>query len=288
MPEPSRLIERIAADLADVRWPDAAEIRARLARRRRRRAVAAGGLATVVAIAVALPVTLDTGGDDSGNQIAGAPQLVEIPPEALLQPEDVGAGLVALRETVAANQNVGSVQLLDLAAVTCPAYRSVGFYSGPYRYQRSYTVQTPPTDPGDPTTGDTVLRQYVLRLDGDLATRVADDMKRATVACADYSSGGPAENATGVVDVEATHRIRVVHEGFAGDQSFVFTHAIEVTRVDTGRPYTDPVTRLQAVIRVGDLVSLISWMRADVDPTEARRLATRAASWLCVASNPPC
>ena len=53
MPEPSRLIERIAADLADVRWPDAAEIRARLTRRRRRRAIAASGLATVVAIAVA-------------------------------------------------------------------------------------------------------------------------------------------------------------------------------------------------------------------------------------------
>ena len=240
-----------------------------------------------MAIAVALPATLDTGGDDSGNQAAGAPQLLEIPPEALLQPEDVGPGLVALRETVAANESVGSVQLLDLAAVTCPAYRSVGFYSGPYRYQRSYTVPTPPTDPGDPTTGDAVLRQYVLRMDGDLASRLADDMMRATVACA-TTPGTAVENAMGVVDVEATHRVRVVYEGFAGDQSFVFTHAIEVTRVDTGRPYTDPVTRLQAVIRVGDLVSLIAWTRANMDPIEGRRLASRAASWLCVASNPPC
>ncbi len=181
MPEPSGLIERIAADLADVRWPDAAEIRARLTRRRRRRAVAASGLATVVAIAVAVPAVLNTGGDDSGPPVAGAEQLVEIPPEALLQPEDVGPGLVALRETIAENENVGDVHLLDLLADTCPAYRSLSIYAGPYRYQRSYSVQTPPTDPGDPTTGDAVLRQYVLRLDGDLASRVADDLMRAAV-----------------------------------------------------------------------------------------------------------
>ena len=97
MHEPSRLIERIAADLADVRWPDAAEIRARLVRRRRRRAMAAGGLATVVAIAVAVPAVLNLHtADDSGPAVAAADRLVEIPPEALLQPEDVGPGLVAL------------------------------------------------------------------------------------------------------------------------------------------------------------------------------------------------
>ena len=212
---------------------------------------------------------------------------MEIPPEALLQPEDVGPGLVALRETIAENENVGDVHLLDLLAVTCPAYPSLSIYTGPYRYQRSYSVQTPPKDPGDPTTGDAVLRQYVLRLDGDLASRVADDLRRSAVTCADYASGGPVQTDEGVLDVEAKHRLRVVYEGFAGDQSFVFTHATEVTRVD-GRPYIEPATRLEAVVRVGDLVSLISWVRAGVEPTEGRRLATRAASWLCVASNPPC
>jgi hypothetical protein len=287
MPEPSGLIERIAADLADVRWPDAAEIRARLTRRRRRRAVAASGLATVVAIAVAVPATLNTGGDDSGPSVAGAEQLVEIPPETLLQPEDVGPGLVALRETIAENENMAGLRLLNLA-LTCPAYASLRLYTGPYRYQRSYTLQTPPTDPGDPTTGDAVLRQVVLRLNDGLAARVVDDLLLAVASCADYVSVGPAENDGGVVDAEATHRWRVVYEGFAGDQSFVLTHAIDVKRVADGKQFTAPATRLQAVVRVGDLVTVISWADVGLEPTEVRRLATRAASWLCVASNPPC
>ena len=119
MPEPSRLIERIAADLADVRWPDAAEIRARLTRRRRRRAVAASGLATVVAIAVAVPAALNTGGDDSGPSVAGAEQLVEIPPEALLQPEDVGRGLIA--RGVSTHENADLPALPSTMAITCDA-----------------------------------------------------------------------------------------------------------------------------------------------------------------------
>lgn len=284
MPE---LIERIAADLAAVRWPDAAEIRRLARRRRRRRAAVAGGLATIVAIAVAAPVALfRSAGDDSGP-IGTAERLIEIPPEALLQPEDVGPGLVALRETVEENRPVSSLRI-STVGLTCPAYPSLDLYAGPYRYLRAYTLQTPPTDPGDPTTGDGVLRQVVLRMDDGLASRVADDLKSAATTCADYVVSGPADDGRGgAVQVEATHRVRIVDEGFAGDQSFVLTHYTEVTRTADGRPYAEPGTRVQAVVRVGDLLALISWTDA-VEASEARRLAARAASWLCVASNPPC
>jgi hypothetical protein len=284
------LVDRIAADLAAVRWPDAAEIRGRAVRRRRRRIAVAGGLATVVAIAVALPVavTARSGGDDSGPPAAAAERLVEIPPEALLQPEDVGPGLVALRETVAENESVSDVRLLDLLAATCPAYGSLDLYDGSYRYQRSYTVQTPPTDAGDPTTGDPVLRQFVLRLDDGLAARVVDDLLLTAGRCADYTSAGPAETDEGRVDVVATHRWRVAFEGFAGDQSFVLTHAVEVRRAADGRPFAAPTSRPAAVVRVGDLVSVISWTDGGIELSEVRRLVARAATWLCVASNPPC
>jgi hypothetical protein len=35
-------------------------------------------------------------------------------------------------------------------------------------------------------------------------------------------------------------------------------------------------------------VTFLDWNQPGVEPTEVRRLATRSASWLCVASNPPC
>jgi hypothetical protein len=285
MPEPSRLIERIAADLADVRWPDAAEIRARLARRRRRRAVAAGGLATVVAIAIALPAAVNLpAGDDSGPPAAD--QLVEIPPEALLQPEDVGPGMIAQGVSIRENADLPALPLT--MAITCAAYGSLGANGGPARYLRTATVRRPSTEPGDPAGGDTIISQTVLRLTGDRASRVVDDVRRNLRACADYVSLGPVQAGPEVIPGQATHRWRIVYERFAGDDSLVFAHDVDAVRFSAGGPDTPLATYLTAVVLVGDLVTFVDWNEPGVTPTEARRLAARAAGWLCVASNPPC
>jgi len=287
MPEPSRLIERIAADLADVRWPDAAEIRARLVRRRRRRAMAAGGLATVVAIAIALPAALNlSAADDSRNQVADGPQLVEIPPEALLQPEDVGPGLVARAVSIRENADLPALPLT--MAITCAAYDPRGAYRDPVRYQRAATVGTAPAGSGDPAGGDPIISQTVLRLTGDRAPRFVDGLRSNLRSCADYVSLGPVQAGPQVIEGEAKHRWRVVYERFAGDDSLVFAHDVDAVELSAGGPDAPLATYLSAVVRVGDLVTFLDWNEPAVEPTEVRRLATRAASWLCVAANPPC
>jgi hypothetical protein len=287
MHEPNRLVERIAADLAQVWWPDAAEIRARLARRRRRRAIAASGLATVVAIAVALPAALSLRApDDTGPPVTTAPPLVEIPPEALLQPEDVGPGLIA--RGVSIDENAGLPALPSTMAMTCAAYDSRDAYRDPVRYQRAATVATPPSGPGDPAGGDPIISQTVLRLTGDRAPRVVDELRVNLRACAEYVSRGPVQAGPEVIEGVATHRWRILYERFAGDDSLVFAHDVEAVRLSDGGRDKPLATYLTAVVRVGDLVTLLDWNQPGVEPGEVRRLATRAASWLCVASNPPC
>jgi hypothetical protein len=80
----------------------------------------------------------------------------------------------------------------------------------------------------------------------------------------------------------------VVYERFAGDDSLVFAHDVDAVELSAGGPDAPLATYLSAVVRVGDLVTFLDWNEPAVEPTEVRRLATRAASWLCVAANPPC
>ena len=158
------------------------------------------------------------------------------------------------------------------------------------RYQRAATVQTPPTDPADPATGNPVCQPDRGAADGDLAPRVVDDLRGNLRSCAEYISAGPVQAGTAVIQVEATHRWRIVYERFAGDDSLVVDARRRRGQAGgrDGPAIRRPATYMMAVVRVGDLVTFVDWTEPGVEPTEARRLATRSAGWLCVAANPPC
>ena len=128
----------------------------------------------------------------------------------------------------------------------------------------------------------------MLRLTGDRAPRVVDDVRSNLRSCADDVSLGPVQAGPEVIEGEATHRWRIVYERFAGDDSLVFAHDVDAVKLAAGGPATPLATYLTAVVRVGDLVTFLDWNQPGVEPTEVRRLATRSAGWLCVASNPPC
>ena len=76
----------------------------------------------------------------------------------------------------------------------------------------------------------------MLRLTGDLAPRVVDELRGNLRSCADYVSVGPVQAGPGSIEVEATHRWRIVYERFAGDDSLVFAHDVDAVELSAGGP----------------------------------------------------
>ncbi|GIG85738.1 hypothetical protein [Plantactinospora endophytica] len=293
------LVDQVALEAASVSWPAPQEIRAR-ARRRNRIRSAAGTVAVVVAVTAGSVGLVERYGGQPGP--AEAPALSStprpiptstptsapfvIPPSALVQPEDVGPGLVVDRVDVQAD---APVDLIDPSVVIdCPGYGAYERYDGLARLVRRHTVQQPPTVPDDPQTGQAVVHERVFRLAPDAAPRVFADARAVPDLCARYVSSGVFEIDGRRLPVDAEHRWRVLAEGFAGDESVLLEWQTTIRRQDTAAVVDGSAGRLIGVVRVGDLVAAVDRVDEMPDPQRARALTVGAAGRLCEVANPRC
>jgi len=279
-----------------VDWPSPPEIPARTRGRTIRTSVSAA-LAVLVTGAVIATFVLTREPPDrqtpqpaapsagKPGPISIVPAAIDIPAGALLQPDEVGPGLVTAASYTAENQPLVDVQRRLLAA-QCPAYRSLDLYSGPFRSFRQHVVGHSAKGAGE-SGGDRALLQSVTRLSPDLARRVVDDARRIFRTCATYTSVGPLEGKDETEEAEARHTWTLVGDGFAGDESMLYRHDITIRDRVTGRAIGDSMM-IVLVIRVGDLVTMVypEGPHGTVDGAVA--LGRRAAARLCVTANPRC
>ncbi|WBB77481.1 hypothetical protein O7606_14420 [Micromonospora sp. WMMD882] len=302
------LHDRIAAELAAVRWPESAEIRRRARRRAWRQA--AGAAATVLALAGGVTVVLgpSTTGAPPGSDVSlvSPPARVEIPPEALLQADD-------LPEPAApplTGSGLGEPVWTDPMLAVC--LKEKGFqadwgWSLP-NWSRSQTLLRAPavrdqraldgpeaTDEGseavdeDPAPADLLLSQDIYRFDPVEAERFFVHLGRQVDPCAEWVSVGPVEWQGRTVDGAAAHRWTLTDRDFAGDESALLRHTVsQPWNQATGDPLGGgPGSTSTAIVRVGDLVTVIEPGRSIADE-ELRRLGQLAAVRMCRAANPAC
>jgi hypothetical protein len=306
-PEPlgERIVVSLDTELTTVRWPSAAQVRARARRRTRHRTsmTAFAGVAVVVAAAVILgsvaPSTLRGAASSvtppalpssvAASASPSIPPTGVIPPEAMLQPEDVGPGLVIERVNVleggaAYYTNAMRVKSVFLPVeAMCPAYQGLDLPPRPSRHYREQTVQRPPATPGRPEQVDPEVHEAVVRLtDEATAVQVLDDVRLVVTTCARYVSYGPITEDGAVVQVEATHEWSALDVNFTGAGSMIVRHAITVRRAGSGE-VVERSAYLSGYVRVGDLVAVLTQL--DDNPQRARDLATQAGHRLCVATS---
>ncbi|TCB99821.1 hypothetical protein E0H26_04560 [Micromonospora zingiberis] len=275
-------VERLRNDLRDVRWPEPAVLRAR-ARRRRRRAVL--GAATAVLVLAGVPTIV-------GMRLVAPPVFApqpspsayaEIPHEALVQPED----LTAKTDPPLGQAGLGEPVQVDFLVQVCLEELGRTASWDTSRYSRSQTLLRANED-GSPRLAELAFNQDVYRIAPE---RVADFFVRldALLApCANWRSTGEVPWGDRLVRAEADHRWEVVDRDFAGDEARLIRHNVTVTRdLDTGRSREAAPPETTAVLRVGDLVTVLT-LGADGTESELRQVATVAAGRLCVAANPPC
>ncbi|WP_159104532.1 hypothetical protein [Plantactinospora sp. BB1] len=290
------LADRIAEEVATVRWLAPEEIRTRARRRSRIRSLV-GTVAVLVVVASGsvmaveryVPRPLPAGGQPllaGPSAPVPSPDPVAIPASALLQPEDVGPGLVVEREEVRLET---VVEVVDATVpLGCPGYALRDRYDGLARVVRRHTVQQPPTVPGDPHSGAPVVHERVFRLLPGAARQVFADARAVPDLCAEYRTPGAIEVDGRGLAVDAEHRWRVLAEDFAGDESVLLDWRTTVRRQDSAAVVDGPASRLVGVVRVGDLVATVDRVDEAPDPKRAEALTRRAAVRLCEAANPPC
>ncbi|MBO4206497.1 hypothetical protein [Micromonospora echinofusca] len=315
----TQLVERIAADLASIRWASPTEIRNR-ARRRARRQAASGALALMVVVAAASAVGSVVRPDRTPSPVAATPvpttpdTVPPVPPEGApaqpvpsprssVWPDPTVQGAAPTtpfaRTTVStvptaipvdallqpgdlgADLLLGATETTDFAPVRPIADSLVSCpdYATLDRYDGVAVAFRRHALLRDPADGDPVLRQEVGRFPGGAAGRIVDDVDRAVAVCARYRSPGPTYERR-LLDGWGEHAWSRVDRGFAGDQSMLLRH--EIAR--QGSPGS--VVYLVAVIRVGDLVTVVT--SADLTGERAREMAATAAARLCRTANPGC
>lgn len=306
-PEPltERLIANLDTQLATVPWPPAVQVRARARRQTRRRATAAF-LATSVAVVAAVAVGTAVAVPHRGASTAAVPRSSSsavpaasppttpsgaIPPEALLQPEDVGPSLVIERANVLEGgagyyANAMTVKsVLPPVEAMCPAYQDLNLPPRPSLYYREQSLQRPAIAPERLEQVDPEVHEAVVRLTNEAAAaQVLHDVRTVVTSCARYVSAGPITQDGTVMQVEATHEWSVPEANFTGTESMIVRHVITLRRAGSGE-VMQRSAYLSGYVRVGDLVAVLTQL--DDDPQRARELATRAAHRLC-AGTPRC
>ncbi|MGC5029903.1 hypothetical protein [Micromonospora sp. DT229] len=297
-------VERLHNELRDVRWPEPAVLRER-ARRRRRRAML--GAATAVVLLAAGPAIAGvrrtapqstapqptapqpTASQPTAPQSAASqpqtslPAYAEIPHEALVQPEDLTTKTDPPLSQAGFSEPVRVDELL-LACLTEQGQAEAWEVS---RYSRSQTLLRASAD-GARRPADVVLNQAVYRLAAETAAGFLQRLDVLIAPCASWRVTGEVMWEDRIARAEVEHRWEVTDRALAGDEAMLIRHVVVTARnLDTGenRGPTSPDTR--AVVRVGDLVTVLTLGR-DATDSELRRVATIAATRLCPAATPPC
>ncbi|MFY1574430.1 hypothetical protein ACN26Z_06030 [Verrucosispora sp. WMMD703] len=283
MPDEMRFLERMHQDLREVRWAEPAELRKQGTRRRRRAAVGSA-VAVLMVAAVSVVVTKNLAGPPPVAPLAAPTTSVpsaEIPRQAMVQPGDLPVetgpplGQSGLDEPVQ----------IDYVLLACHQQQGLSADWEPSRYSRSQTLLRAPTGQ---LPADEVFSQAVYRLAPQVADRIFARIDALLAPCASWRSIGDVLWDDQVVAAEADHRWEVTARDFVGDQAMVIQHSItEVRNLETGESRDPGQLERTAVVRVGDLVTVLGLGR-DGTERELRRLAAVAADRLCVAANPPC
>ncbi|MFJ8576968.1 hypothetical protein [Micromonospora sp. NPDC093277] len=283
-------VELVRRELREVRWPEPAEIRARARRRSRRTAVVVAVAVLTVASASAVAVAAHPGLTPAPSLAATAGPspservLAEVPLDVLLGPADVRTESEALTQG-----GLGESIRIDDQLLLCNQLQGLTASWEPSRYSRSVTLLRSRPAGADHLPVDFVLSEDVYRVAPEVGGRLFAGIDRMLVPCDNWRSRGPAQWQGEVIDAEATHRWQVVDRSFAGTESVLLRHTVGPARnLKTGQAFGSPSRPTNtAVVRVGDLVSVINLGRDGTEP-ELRRLATIAAKRMCPAVNPRC
>ncbi|RQW96893.1 hypothetical protein [Micromonospora inaquosa] len=280
------LVEQIQRDLQDVRWLGPGEIRSRARRRSQRKIVVATvvlALAGVSAVAVAAPRTSPPPGLPAAVPSA-APIRHEITTDALLQPADLSQQV----DVQLSQSGLGEPVLLDhlLAACRTSQGRSAGWQMS--ILSRSQTL-VPKRAPAILTESDGLVTQDLYRLVPEAATQLLATMDDLVAPCAEWNSVGEYKVGDATGTGSALHRWTVTRRDFAGDGAALLRHTgSQPVDQRTGRPIAaSPRATSTAVVRVGDLITVLSLGQTGTEPA-LLRLAAVAARRMCAAANPTC
>lgn len=272
MRDPGELPRLLARDLADVRWPQPTQIRAR-GRRRTLRTVAVAPLALVLLLASVWLVVRPSHQDATPPPVGSTPT-VSLPagwfgPDALVQPADVGEGYHLDNEHAFAP---GEDPSWSFSMKQCPAYSALGIAEPhPYTWRR-INIVTEQASGG----GDRDVFANLTRYPATVGQQVMTDARRAVAACPEYSYAG-GEGSTDERPARTVHRRTLLQEGFAGDDSLMTRHTYHTVDARTGERLTNVQegTALTVALRVGDRVEVLETYHDD--PAWLREIAVRAA-----------
>ncbi|XTZ17677.1 hypothetical protein ACQSSU_10080 [Micromonospora echinospora] len=282
------LADRLAVDLAAVRWPEPAEIRAR-ARRRARRQVAGAAAALVLVVGGATAVLRPT--DGAAPPPVAVPVMDpgpsgEIPPEALLQPAD----LREQSEPPLTASDLGESIRLDDHLGACRTDQGQPTRWETSLWSRSQAILRGRPDGYDHPPSDLLVGQDIYRVTPEVAGRFFRNLEQLIAPCAAWRSVGPIEWQGRTVNAEAVHNWALVDRDFVGDEAALLRHSVSQPRDRaTGEPLGEVSrsTTSLAIVRVGDLVTVIVPGRSTPDD-ELRRLARVAVTRMCPSANPSC
>ncbi|GAB3065194.1 hypothetical protein [Micromonospora schwarzwaldensis] len=281
-------IEVMQRELRTVRWAEAAELRARARRRSRRTAGAAVAVAVLTLTSGAALVT--RGGTTPPTPAAARPSVsvwaaAEVPAEALLQPSDLRPALTKPWTEAGLGEEVRLDRMLEY----CRQQQGLRTTWEQSRYSRSVTMVRERTGGRDQREGQVLAMQDLYRIAPDRADRLFDGLSALLAPCGKWRYTGPAEWRGKTVDAEVVHSWQEVDHDFAGDESVLVRHTVsQGRRLDTGALLGDaPVTGDRAVVRVGDLVTVLQ-TGPDGDEVRLRELARLAAERMCRAADPGC
>lgn len=299
MPDGTKsLPERLAADLAVVHWPEPDEIRARARRRTYRGLVVVP--AAVLLVVAAVWAGAGAGREDHDSHVATPPTSEApaptasgptvlptfvvpgnpawIPPEALLQPADLGTGYEITNDH---SWEPGQYPTWTFNFDgMCPAYAPLDVTA----YQRYLFMRINTVGKNVQQDGGQAVHEEVMRFPGDTAKQVVADARRVVAACPQFTTDS--EASTEQHPAYAVHRWVLVDNDFAGDESLLLRQGVTHVERATDQELGDPSLDLYAVVRVGDLVAVVQ--TDDYDEGRVRQLARRAAAWLCTAATHRC
>lgn len=275
------LTDRIVTDLSTVRWPEPAEIRAQ-ARRRTRRQVAGAAAVLLLVVGTSAVVFGPAALPDPHRvdaSVTGPSPHVEIPLEALLQPDD----LSERSEPPLTTSGLAERFRVDNGVLAaCRQAQGLPAGSAPSLWSRSQTMMR-----NRPGGYDVLVSQDVYRVEPQVAVRFFADLEGEVATCANWRSVGPIRWQGQMITRSLVHSFTLLDRDFTGDEAAVLRHSISQSRnEDTGEPLREPSSIDLAVVRVGDLVTVINPDPATTTRDELRRLGRVAAARMCVAANP--